>query len=62
MSQPSRPPTGSGDLAGSDYVYLWVNGIHLKVRLEQETPCLLVMTRVRADGRGWSRSPAHPNS
>ena len=23
-------------LAGSDYVYVWVDGIHLKVRLEQE--------------------------
>jgi putative transposase len=24
------------DLSGTDYVYLWVDGIHLKVRLEQE--------------------------
>ncbi len=39
------------DLAGSDYVYLWVDGIHLKVRLEQEKLCLLVMIGVRADGR-----------
>ena len=35
----------------SDYVYLWVDGIHLKVRLEQEKLCLLVMIGVRADGR-----------
>lgn len=28
----------------SDYVYLWVDGIHLKVRLEQEKLCLLVMS------------------
>lgn len=34
-----------------DYVYLWVDGIHLKVRLEQEKLCLLVMLGVRADGR-----------
>jgi putative transposase len=27
---------GQHDLSGSDYVYLWVDGIHLKVRLEQE--------------------------
>ena len=35
----------------TDYVYLWVDGIHLKVRLEQEKLCLLVMIGVRADGR-----------
>jgi transposase-like protein len=39
------------DLSGSDYVYLWVDGIHLKVRLEQQKLCLLVMIGVRADGR-----------
>ena len=39
------------DLSGTDYVYLWVDGIHLKVRLEQEKLCLLVMLGVRADGR-----------
>jgi transposase-like protein len=37
-------------LAGTDYVYLWVDGIHLKVRLEQDKVCLLVMIGVRADG------------
>ncbi len=42
---------GSRDLSGTDYVYLWVDGIHLKVRLEQEKLCLLVMIGVRADGR-----------
>jgi putative transposase len=39
------------DLSGADYVYLWVDGIHLKVRLEQEKLCLLVMIGVRSDGR-----------
>ncbi|BBY56072.1 hypothetical protein MKOR_33230 [Mycolicibacillus koreensis] len=39
------------DLSGTDYVYLWVDGIHLKVRLEQEKLCLLVILGVRADGR-----------
>ena len=39
------------DLSGTDYVYLWVDGIHLKVRLEQTKLCLLVMLGVRADGR-----------
>ena len=38
-------------LQGSDYVYLWVDGIHLKVRLEQDKVCLLVMIGVRADGQ-----------
>ena len=38
-------------LAGSDYVYCWVDGIHLKVRLEQDKVCLLVVIGVRSDGR-----------
>src|SRR5271163_2769161 len=42
---------GERDLSGADYVYLWIDGIHLKVRLDQERLCLLVMIGVRADGR-----------
>jgi len=42
---------GQRDLSQVDYVYLWVDGIHVKVRLEQEKLCLLVMLGVRADGR-----------
>lgn len=37
-------------LAETDYVYVWVDGIHLKVRLTQDKVCLLVMVGVRADG------------
>jgi transposase-like protein len=37
-------------LADTDYVYVWVDGIHLKVRLAQDKVCLLVMIGVRADG------------
>lgn len=37
-------------LRDTDYVYMWVDGIHLKVRLEQDRVCLLVMIGVRADG------------
>jgi len=37
-------------LTDSDYVYLWVDGIHLKVRLAQDKVCLLVMIGVRIDG------------
>ena len=42
---------GARSLAEVDYVYMWVDGIHLKVRLEQDKVCLLVMIGVRADGR-----------
>ncbi len=42
---------GKRSLGDLDYVYLWVDGIHLKVRLEQDKVCLLVMIGVRADGR-----------
>lgn len=42
---------GERSLAEVDYVYVWVDGIHLKVRLEQDKVCLLVMIGVRADGR-----------
>jgi putative transposase len=38
-------------LTDSDYVYCWVDGIHVKVRLEQDKICLLVMIGVRADGK-----------
>ena len=38
-------------LAGTDSVYVWVDGIHLKVRLEQDKVCLLVVIGVRSDGR-----------
>jgi transposase-like protein len=37
-------------LTDIDYVYVWVDGIHLKVRLAQDKVCLLVMIGVRADG------------
>lgn len=41
---------GKRPLTGTDYVYVWVDGIHLKVRLEQDKVCLLVILGVRADG------------
>ena len=47
----TKPRRSRPDLSGTDYVYLWVDGIHLKVRLDQEKLCLLVMLGVRADGR-----------
>ena len=38
-------------MAGSDYVYVWVDGIHPKVGLEADKVCLLVIVGFRADGR-----------
>ena len=39
------------DLSRADYVYVWADGIHVNVRLEEHKLCLLVMIGVRADGR-----------
>jgi Transposase, Mutator family len=41
---------GKRSLKDTRYVYLWVDGIRLKVRLEQDKVCLLVMIGVRVDG------------
>ncbi|UJB45341.1 IS256 family transposase [Streptomyces sp. A1-5] len=38
------------DLAEVDYVYVWADGIHLNVRLEEAKACVLVLIGVRADG------------
>lgn len=38
------------DFAGSDYVYVWADGVHPKVRLGQAHSCVLVLTGVRLDG------------
>jgi transposase-like protein len=39
------------DLSGVDYVYLWADGIHVNIGLEEHKLCLLVMIGVRAEGR-----------
>jgi len=39
------------DLSSVDYVYLWADGIHVNIRLEEHKLCLLVLIGVRADGR-----------
>jgi transposase-like protein len=39
------------DLSQVDYVYLWADGVHVNIRLEEHKLCLLVMIGVRADGR-----------
>jgi transposase-like protein len=39
------------DLSIVDYVYVWADGIHVNIRLEEHKLCLLVLIGVRADGR-----------
>jgi len=38
------------DLSGVDFVYLWADGVHLNIRLEEDKLCLLVLIGVRTDG------------
>lgn len=38
------------DLSDRDYVYVWADGIHLNIRLEDDRVCLLVIIGVRPDG------------
>ncbi|MBX7555324.1 IS256 family transposase [Streptomyces sp. NPDC004232] len=41
---------GERDLSSSDYVYVWADGIHLRIRLREAKSCVLVLMGVRADG------------
>jgi putative transposase len=38
------------DLHDRDYVYIWVDGVHFNVRLEEDRLCTLVMIGARPDG------------
>jgi len=38
------------DLSQIDFVYLWADGVHFNIRLEQDRLCCLVLIGVRADG------------
>ena len=38
------------DLADRDYVYVWADGVHFNVRLDEERLCCLVIVGVRVDG------------
>jgi putative transposase len=40
----------SRDLTDRDYVYIWADGVHFRVRLEQARLCCLVIVGVRVDG------------
>ena len=38
------------DLAGREYVYVWVDGVHFNIRLADDRLCTLVMIGARANG------------
>ena len=38
------------DLAGREYVYVWVDGVHFNIRLEDDRLCTLVMIGARPNG------------
>jgi putative transposase len=38
------------DLTGREYVYVWVDGVHFNIRLEDDRLCTLVMIGARPDG------------
>lgn len=38
-------------LAGREYVYLWADGVHFNIRLEEDRQCILVLLGATADGR-----------
>lgn len=38
-------------LANKHYVYLWVDGVHFNIRLEEDRQCILVLMGATADGK-----------
>lgn len=38
------------DLSAEDYIYVWVDGVHFRIRLEEDRLCTLVVLGVRRDG------------
>jgi transposase-like protein len=46
------------DLSGVNDVYLWVDGIQVKVRLDRHELCTLVIVGARADGKKELGCPA----
>ena len=38
-------------LDGTDYVYIWADGLHFQVRLEEDRPACLIIMGVRENGR-----------
>jgi transposase-like protein len=48
--QAERDVFAKRDLRAVDYVYLWADGVHFNVRLEEDRLCCLVIVGVRSDG------------
>ncbi len=48
--QDERERFAARSLADRDYVYIWVDGVHFNVRLDDSRLCALVIVGVRADG------------
>ncbi len=42
---------GKRSLAGKHYVYVWADGVHFNIRLEEGRQCILVLMGATADGR-----------
>lgn len=40
----------SRDLTDTDFVYVWADGVHFRIRLEEDRLCCLVIVGVRVDG------------
>jgi transposase-like protein len=38
-------------LVGKEYVYVWADGVHFNIRLEEDCVACLVLIGVRPDGR-----------
>lgn len=41
---------GKRDLSDRDFVYVWADGVHFRIRLEEDRLCTLVLMGVRPDG------------
>jgi putative transposase len=39
------------DLSNKEYVYIWADGIHFNIRLEEDRQCILVLMGATADGK-----------
>jgi putative transposase len=42
---------GKRSLAGKRYVYVWADGVHFNIRLEEDRQCILVLMGATADGK-----------
>ena len=42
---------GQGNLKGKQYVHIWVDGIHVNVRLDEEKSCILAIMGADAEGK-----------